>query len=104
MRGLAQRRRCTFWMKYRNIFSVMSKSAMTPSRSGRMAVMLAGVRPIIRLASMPTASARPFCELTATTDGSLRDDSLTTDEHEGVRGAQVDSHVLAGEREKRIGH
>ena len=44
---------------------------MTPSFSGRMAWMWAGVRPIIRLASRPTASGRPSLTLTATTDGSL---------------------------------
>jgi hypothetical protein len=38
--------------------SVTSKSAMTPSFKGRMAEMLPGVRPIIRLASFPTASTR----------------------------------------------
>ena len=37
-----------------------------------MAWMWAGVRPIIRLASAPTARGRPSRTLTATTDGSLR--------------------------------
>ncbi len=45
---------------------------MTPSFSGRMAWMWVGVRPIIRLASAPTATGRPSLTLTATTDGSLR--------------------------------
>ena len=36
-----------------------------------MAWMWAGVRPIIRLASAPTATGRPSLVLTATTDGSL---------------------------------
>ena len=36
----------------------MSKSEMTPSRRGRMATMLAGVRPTISLASAPMASDR----------------------------------------------
>ena len=48
-----------------------SKSAMTPSLSGRMATMLPGVRPIIRLASMPTATICPVLVLSATTEGSL---------------------------------
>ena len=51
--------------------SVTSKSAMTPSLSGRMATMLPGVRPIIRLASMPTATICPVFVLSATTEGSL---------------------------------
>ena len=44
---------------------------MTPSFSGRMAWMWLGVRPIIRLASAPTASGRPSFTLTATTEGSF---------------------------------
>ena len=63
-------------MKYLSIFSVTSKSAMTPCFRGRMAWMLPGVRPSISLAVFPTAmpsrrtSLVPF--LTATTLGSLR--------------------------------
>src|SRR5207253_1821123 len=41
-------------MKCRNIASVTSKSAMTPSLSGRTATMFAGVRPSMRFASSPT--------------------------------------------------
>ncbi len=48
----------------------MSKSAMTPSFSGRIASMWPGVRPSIRLASVPTASGRPLRVLIATIDGS----------------------------------
>jgi hypothetical protein len=47
---------CTLEMKYLSIFSVTRKSAMTPSLSGRMAVMLPGVRPSMRFASSPTAA------------------------------------------------
>ena len=72
IRGLANRRWWTRWMKYRSIFSQISKSAMTPSLSGLMAWMWLGVRPIIRLASAPTAKGRPSLTLTATTDGSFR--------------------------------
>ena len=50
----------------------MSKSAMTPSFSGRTAWMWLGVRPIIRLASAPTARMAPLSVLTATTEGSFR--------------------------------
>src|SRR5271166_1471007 len=45
---------------------------MTPSFRGRMAWMWLGVRPIIRLASIPTARGRPSLTLTATTDGSFK--------------------------------
>jgi hypothetical protein len=58
-------------MKIRSICSVDSKSAITPSRMGRIAVIASGVRPSIRLASVPTARISRVCELSATTDGSL---------------------------------
>src|SRR6185369_12925666 len=64
-------RLCAFLMKCASIFSVMSKSAMTPSFIGLMATMLPGVRPSISLASLPTASMRPFTLLIATIDGSF---------------------------------
>src|SRR5579875_3195543 len=51
--------------------SVTSKSAITPSLSGRIATMLPGVRPIIRFASTPTATICPLFVLSATTEGSL---------------------------------
>src|SRR5580693_9403076 len=44
---------------------------MTPSLSGRTATMLPGVRPIIRLASTPTATIAPVLVFSATTEGSL---------------------------------
>ena len=58
--------------KYRSIFSVTSKSAMTPSLSGRTARMPSGVRPSIRLASSPMPLILPVAFSIATTDGSLR--------------------------------
>ena len=58
-------------MKYVSIFSAISKSAMTPSRMGRMATMLPGVRPSISFASRPTASVRPVTLLMATMEGSF---------------------------------
>src|SRR5881409_4501108 len=51
----AQRFWWTFWMKWRSICSVTSKSAITPSLSGRIAWIVPGVRPSIRFASSPTA-------------------------------------------------
>ena len=65
----------TLEIKWRSMASVTSKSAITPSFIGRMAWMLPGVRPSIRLASEPTASTRfvPRASLlTATTEGSLK--------------------------------
>ena len=56
MRGEAEKREVdTFSMNFLSIFSVMLKSAMTPSFIGRMAWMVPGVRPSIFLASVPTA-------------------------------------------------
>ena len=72
-RGLAKPRRlCTLRMKCLIISSATSKSAITPSRSGRIASMLPGVRPTICLASSPTARTclRPRLMVIATTDGS----------------------------------
>ncbi len=69
-RGCAQRFWCTFWMKWRSICSVTSKSAITPSFSGRIAWIVPGVRPSMRLASIPTACTSPVRESMATTDGS----------------------------------
>jgi hypothetical protein len=70
--GRMKRVSCTLAMKCWSIFSVTWKSAMTPSLSGRIAVMLPGVRPSMRLASMPTASMVfwPLCMRIATTEGS----------------------------------
>ena len=72
--GLANERRlCTLRMKCLIISSATSKSAITPSRIGRIASMLPGVRPSIILASLPTASTwrLPFLFMMATTEGSF---------------------------------
>ena len=71
MRGRTKRLRpCALRMKYSSIFSVTSKSAMTPSFMGRMATMLPGVLPSISLADWPTASTRLVTRLMATMEGS----------------------------------
>src|SRR5438445_419833 len=57
-------------MKWRSISSVTSKSAITPSFSGLIAWIVPGVRPSIRLASIPTACTSPVRESIATTLGS----------------------------------
>src|SRR6266511_78014 len=69
-RGCAKRCWCTFWMKWRSICSVTSKSAITPSFSGRIALIVPGVRPSMRFASTPTACTSPERWSIATTDGS----------------------------------
>src|SRR5574338_1046270 len=68
------RKKCLSMMsfrKYRSIFSVTSKSAITPSLSGRTAMIPSGVRPSIRLASRPMPRMRPLPFSMATTEGSL---------------------------------
>lgn len=57
-------------MKCLSIISVISKSAMTPSRIGLTATMLPGVLPSIPFASLPMAMTFPFSFSIATTDGS----------------------------------
>jgi len=59
-------------MKYRSIFWVMSKSAITPSFKGRIARMLSGVRPSIALASRPTPITARSARRTAMIEGSFR--------------------------------
>src|SRR5215208_4077584 len=57
-------------MKYVSIFSVTSKSAITPFFRGWVATMWAGVRPIMPLAAEPTATTLSVFVSTATTEGS----------------------------------
>ena len=60
------------WMNWRSISSVAMKSAITPSRIGRISSIGSGVRPSMVLAFRPTASITrsPPRTCTATTDGS----------------------------------
>ena len=55
-----------------SILAAISKSAMTPSLSGRTATMEAGVRPMTSLASLPTNLTVSLRISTATTLGSRR--------------------------------
>ena len=60
IRGRLKRLWRTLPTNWRSIASVISKSAITPWRSGRSAEIVAGVRPIMRSASAPTAwTSRP---------------------------------------------
>ena len=59
-------------IKCRIIRAVTAKSAITPSRSGRTAMIDSGVLPIISLACAPTARTLSLRVSTATTDGSRR--------------------------------
>ena len=63
--------RCTILMSPRSICSAALKSAITPSRSGRMTRILSLVFSYICLASLPTAIIFSVWRSRATTDGSL---------------------------------
>ena len=96
-RGCAKRCWCTFWMKWRSICSVTSKSAMTPSLSGRIAEIVPGraSEHALRLDAdrMDVAGA-----LVDRDDGRLREhDPAAADVDERVGGAEVDSHVTTAE-------
>ena len=66
--------------------------------------MFDGVRPIIRLASAPTASGRPSLMSTATTEGSFSTMPAAADVDQRVGGAEVDGHVTAKEGKAVFGH
>src|SRR4026207_1202617 len=85
---------------------------MTPSRSGRMATMLAGVRPTMRLASAPMASTRllrgPVAEpaLAAGIHGDdtrlADDDAAMANGDQRVGRAEIDPDVVAEEAEQAV--
>ena len=60
-----------------------------------MAWMFDGVRPIIRLASAPTAKRAAVLDVDGDDGGLVQHDAATTDVHERVGGAEVDGHVTA---------
>ena len=63
-----------FLIKYCSIFSVVVKSAITPSFNGRIVSIFAGVLPSIVFASKPTALTLflPFSSNIETTEGSSK--------------------------------
>jgi hypothetical protein len=96
-RGWAQRFWCTFWMKWRSISSVTSKSAMTPSFSGRMAWIVPGraAEHALGLDAHGVDLARARVDRD---DGGLGEhDPAPAHVDERVRGAEVDRHVAATE-------
>ena len=96
-RGCAQRFWWTFWMKCRSICSVTSKSAITPSLSGRIAWIVPGRAPEHALGldadRVHFAGARVDRH-----DARLRQhDAAPAHVDERVGRAQVDRHVAAAE-------
>ena len=84
-------------MKYRSIASQSSKSVMTPSLSGRSAIIESGVRPSICRANLPTAVPLPrtrrvpFCS--ATNRGFFQRNAHALDGDECVRRPQIDGQI-----------
>ena len=96
-RGCAQRFWCTFWMKWRSICSVTSKSAITPSFSGRMALMLPGRAPEHPLGLDPDR-VHLAAALVDRHHGGLREhDAAPADVHQRVGRPEVDGHVTSAE-------
>ena len=103
-RGMRPTRSCTLWTKYLIICSVTSKSLMTPSRSGRTAMMLAGVRPTMRLASAPIARTFLVLRVDGHHAGLADDDAAVADVDERVGRAEVDADVAGEEAEEGVEH
>jgi len=77
----------------KHLLRVTSKSAITPSFSGRIALIVPGVRPSMRFASRPTA-VHLAGALVDRDDRRLREhDAASPHVDEGVGGAEVDGHV-----------
>ena len=72
-----------------------SKSAITPSFSGRIALIVDGVRPSIRFASAPTAWTSPVRGVDRDHRRLGEDDPAAADVDERVGRAEVDGHVAA---------
>ena len=94
-RGRSQPLRlCALRMKCVSIFSAASKSAMTPSFKGRIAVMLPGVRPSISFASVADGFDAAVDRVERDNRGFADDDPLAAGEDAGVGRAQVDGKVV----------
>ena len=71
-----------------------AKSEMTPSRSGRTAKIVEGVRPTMSFASLPMASTRFETVSIATTDGSSMTMPRPAHAHQRVRRPEIDADVM----------
>ena len=81
-------------MKWLSIGSVTSKSAITPSLSGRIAVIEPGVRPKSALLP-PDGVDLAVARVDRHDRGLGEDDAADADVDEGVGRAEVDGHVAA---------
>src|SRR5919108_152682 len=87
-------------MKWRSMRSVTSKSAITPWRRGRIAEIVAGVRPIIRRAASPTEWTVPVSLSTAATDGPSAGAPLQLPRPRQQVAAAVQPQALSRERRR----
>ena len=94
-RGRSQPLRlCALRMKCVSIFSAASKSAMTPSFIGRIAVMLPGVRPSISLASCADGLDASVDVVERHDRRLADDDALAARVDAGVGGAEIDGEIV----------
>ena len=84
--------RTTLRMKCLSMVAVMSKSAITPSLSGRTATIDPGVRPIISLAAVPTASTVSL-RVDRHNGRLTHHNALAFHENQGVRGAEINADI-----------
>ena len=100
MRGFAHRRWCTRWMKYRSIFSQMSKSAITPSfkRSDGLDVTGRAAEHPLRLDA--DREHPPVLRVHRDDRRLVEHDAAAAHVHERVGGPEVDGHVTANDRGK----
>lgn len=89
------RRLCTMRMNSLIIASVTSKSAITPSRNGLIAVIFPGVRPSICLARLPTGQNPFFAVFLRDRHHGrfVQNDSLIPYIDQRVGRAEVDGHI-----------
>ena len=103
-RGIRPTRSCTLFTKYLIICSVTSKSLMTPSRSGRTAMIEAG-RAADHALGLRADRQDPLGLGVDGHDRRLGDhDPAVADVHERVRRAEVDPDVAGEEAEESVEH
>ena len=103
-RGISPTRSWTWCTKYLIICSVTSKSLMTPSRSGRIAMMFAG-RPADHPLRLGADRQDPLRLRVDRHDRRLaHDDAAVADVDERVGGPEVDPDVAGEEAEEAVEH
>ena len=96
-RGCAKRCWCTFWMKWRSICSVTSKSAITPSFSGRIALIVPGGAAEHALGLEPDGVHLARALVDRDDRRLAEHDAAAAHVDERVGGAEIDRHVASAE-------